>query len=200
MTGSQHLDWGLIVSHLDDPASSPQDVSEHLASCEECRERLELARKTIERLPEALAPGAPDTWLERARKRAVPRSYLEPFRGDHVASVVFDSASQSIAGVRAGAAGDRQWLLAAGRFEFELQLSDPLERAPFALSGQIYVAQGAAAAVGDCRVRLEVGEQTRAEGRTEPSGEFLFRERPDGPFRVVVEGDDWTVATTLREP
>ena len=199
MSRSAHPNWERLLALLDDSSPSPE-LRAHVEACPECRGRLDEARRTVESLPDALDPGAPDTWRARAERRAVPRSFRGSFRGAHQASVVFDSAVHRLGGVRSGARGDRQWLLATGRFEIEIRLSDPLEQAPFQLSGQLWVVDGEAMELSDCRVRLEVDGRTRAETRTESNGEFLLKDRPEKSFRVIVEGEGWEISSPMLEP
>jgi len=200
MTGRAHPTWAELLQRLADPVAESPDLDAHMEACPECRARLDLARRALEALPEALDPGAPDTWRARAERRAVPRGLLAPLRGGHEASVVFDSATERRAGVRAGFEGGRQWLLATGPFELEIRLGDPLEASPYPLSGQLYPVAEAEPAAGPFRVRLDVEGETRGEASSEASGEFLLRERPEGPFRLVLAGDGWEVATPVLEP
>ncbi|MGH7724353.1 MAG: hypothetical protein ACREOU_02870 [Candidatus Eiseniibacteriota bacterium] len=200
MTGHTHSTWAEILALLDDRARASEERLGSVRECPECRARFEQVESLPVALSEALDPGAPETWIERAVRRSVPRSYLAPLRGSHVAHVVFDSAEQRRAGVRSGAGGDRQWLLSTERIEIEIHLSDRLEKEPFELSGQLIAVEGTAPVLAGCRVRVEVEGETQGEVRTEPNGEFLLRRRPDRPFRLVVQGEGWEIATPVLTP
>lgn len=199
MTERDHLTWDELLRALEDP-DSVDEVRNHLPSCESCRGRLERLRLWLEALPEALDPGAPDTWIRRAEQRAVPRSFLSPMRGSFVAHVVFDSAEHRRVGVRSARAGERQWLLATDRIEIEVTLSDPAEPSPFGVSGQIFSVAGEPPPLVGCVVRLQVEGKTQGETRSEPHGEFVIRERPRSPFQLVVVGEGWEVSTPVLTP
>src|SRR5262245_22074060 len=124
MTERDHLTWDQLLHQLEEP-SSVDEVRSHLPTCEHCRDRLERLRAWLDALPQALDPGAPDTWIRRAQQRAVPRSFLRPMRGVYVAQVVFDSGEHQRVGIRSAGGGERQWLLATDRLEIEVTLSDP---------------------------------------------------------------------------
>ena len=198
MTGRSHLTWDELLTLHESPAADSSE-RRHVNDCADCAAKLERLSLWLEALPEALEPGAPDLWLRRAEQRSVPRGFFAPLRGVHSAQVVFDNATDRIAGVR-GERSDRQWLLASERLEIEVSLSDPREDTPYAVSGQLFAVDGEPPALGGCRVQLEVEAHLIEEVRTEPSGEFLLKARPPGPFRIVLEGAGWRIATPILSP
>ena len=200
MNQTNHLTWARIVSLLVDRRDPDGATRRHADACPPCRLRLARAARVVAALPEALDPGAPDTWRARAERRAVPRSFLAPLRGPHAAQVVFDSAIDLRAGIRSGSEGGRQWLLAGERVEIELRLSDPLEEAPFQLSGQLFAVEGEAPDLGRCRVLLEVDGRGLDETSTGTGGTFFLRARPDAPFRIRIEGEGWELSTPALTP
>lgn len=199
MSERTHLTWERIVGLLVDHRDTGGAAGRHLEHCAPCRARVERAKQALESLPGASARGAPDTWIARAERRAVPRGFLAPLRGAHLAHVVFDSSRDRRAGIRAGTEGGRQWLLAGERIEIELHLSDPLEDVPFQLSGQLFAIEGEAPGLEGCRVRLEVEGEAAFETTTGPGGTFYFASRPGAAFRIRVVGDGWEI-TSLPLP
>jgi hypothetical protein len=200
MNETAHLTWARIVAMLVDHRDTDGSAGRHVDGCSDCRARLERAGRMLAALPDAFDAGAPDTWVARAAKRALPRAYFAPLHGPYTAQIVFDSARDLRAGIRAASEGGRQWLLATERIEIELHLGDPLEDAPFQLSGQLFAVEGEAPDLDRCRVVLEVGGRAVDETRTGSGGTFFLHERPADAFLIRVEGDGWELSTPLLKP
>lgn len=174
--------------------------SDHIASCTTCRDRMREIDEVMASIQEGDAGDAPEVWIEKARRRTVPASYLEPLRGDFVADIVFDSAHQRLAGTRAGSLENRQLLFAWNRLEVELSVGASDAGSPWKVSGQIFAHEGAPIELGGCQVVLIEGERELDRARTSASGEFLIGTRPRARFRLSIEGDGWTLQTPDIEP
>lgn len=184
------------------PGESAPDPKwiEHVSSCPTCSELFGELKAWRDAVRRGDAGDAPEAWVRRAQARAVPRSFLAPMFGAFRADVVFDSGQTLAAGTRADALQGRQWVLAIDRLEIELSIAaaEAVETPP--LSGQLLQIEGAPVKLGNCRVVVVEGEKSVAETKTIDTGEFLFRTRPSGSFRLRLEGDGWSIVTPVLEP
>ena len=171
----------------------------HLETCSTCAALFQELKSWRDAVRRGDAGSAPETWVRRAEARTTPRSFQAPLHGAFQADVVFDSAVALAAGTRSDPLQGRQWVLAIDRLEIELSIAPPeaLEAPP--LTGQLLQVEGAPVTLSNCRVVLIENDRESDTTTTRETGEFLFRHRPSGPFRLRLEGDDWSVRTPLLD-
>jgi hypothetical protein len=175
-------------------------LREHLRSCPTCDSiyrELVAWRDAVRRGDKG---DAPEQWVQKARERALPRTFLAPLRGAFKADVMFDSGLSLAVGTRADSLQGRQWVLATERLELEISLAPEQAGEQWPLTGQILQAEGAPVALQHCRVRLMESGREREATTSRETGEFLFRTRPSGPFQIRIESEDWSIETSPLEP
>jgi hypothetical protein len=174
--------------------------ADHIVQCAECQSRMAEIEETLRTLRAGDAGDAPDTWIRRAQLRSVPRKFREPPRGELVATLLFDSAIDVIEGTRAEASQSRQFIVAADRLEVEISLAHESASERWPLTGQLFVTGGGEHEGASCRVTLLESGAERAHVTATASGEFLFEQRPRGPFELRFEGPQWSVVTPTLTP
>lgn len=183
-------------------ARARRALEAHVAACAACRARLD-AHAEFRRVLEAGDAGdAPRAWIERAARLAAPRAGVAAPDAAAVdaflATILFDSAVDSLAGVRSAGSSGRQYMLASGEVRLELSVEPAEAGARWPVSGQVLLDDPALAAGGEALL-FEGDDEVERVGATS-HGEFLFSRRPSGTFRVRFLGRGWTVETPPLEP
>jgi hypothetical protein len=181
-------------------AAADSKWMEHMKSCQACAELFQELQEWRDAVRRGDSGNAPEAWVRRAQERAVPHSFEAPLAGLFRADVVFDSGMALAAGTRSDALQGRQWVLAIDRLEIEVSIAPAEAREAPPLSGQIMQVDGAPVTLGNCRVVVVESGRDGGETKTKETGEFLFRNRPAGPFQLRLEGEGWSIATPLLEP
>ena len=124
----------------------------------------------------AEADGAPADVIQAAKDSFTWRTV-----DAELAALVFDSATDELAGVRGGAVADRQLTYRAGEVEVEVMVSG------HHISGQVVPPRSGAVelAAGTAFLEAEIDEV----------GSFSFAQVPSGPVRLTIRIGGQTIAT-----
>jgi hypothetical protein len=197
----------LIEAGSEDPAAGraaaapgTEEWSSHVSGCALCRERMSQIAEVLSVARRGDHGDAPEAWIRRAERHAVPRTFLGPLLGTFVAEVVYDSAFERLSGVRAGDFHGRQVVYACNRLEVELTIAPTTPPSPWTLSGQIFVLPGVEMPLENCRVALYEGQVERERVTASSTGEFLVKTRPRASFRLRIDGDGWSLETPSMDP
>ncbi len=203
MSRKPHLDLEQLLDYLESPLAAERRklTRAHLDACPRCRTELKRAEEILDLIRSDRAGDAPDLWIHRAIHRAVPRWDSAALIGSHDAEIVFDSAGAAVrSGVRQAGAAGRHLLLAAEAVEVELRIASRDSKDRWPLTGRIFDIQGAIERLGGLTVSVREGSKHTAETRTTELGEFLLDRRPSRPFKIMIAGESWRIASPLIDP
>lgn len=183
MTG-KHPGWEQLLDLAEGRLAEPDAATarEHLASCAECRMRIEAYHEVRGDLDLGDAGDAPEAWIRRAEARVPLRRTAESLPP----RVVFDSLVDVLVGMRSGGEAGRQYVIEAGDVELEVSVSPSSDADPWPVTGQL-LTNDPALALGLDVTLVEDGRETET-ARASVHGEFQFTRRPAGTFRIRLAG------------
>ncbi|NNF07097.1 MAG: hypothetical protein HKN21_10080 [Candidatus Eisenbacteria bacterium] len=193
MSPMSHMSFEEILRLTNGEFVETPEMRTHLAQCRSCDSRRSQVQELLVALKSPGLKDAPDTWVHKAVKHTLPKSYEAPLSGEVEAEIVFDSALHGVAGVR-GEADRRQLVLAAKAFEVELSVpaTDGKDRS---VSGQVF-----ALSEGETSSGLEIELVTQGappqNRQSNRHGEFWFDSLASEWFYLSIRGDSFE----LRSP
>lgn len=190
---SRHLPFAELTELAEGRLRRSLEVSEHLASCSQCRVEFESVRKTIELMRSDTSESAPASLL--AQIKSYPGRALSPepsLLRRVIASLSFDSFTNAPAfGFRSQSARGRQLIYSAETADIEVRVS-PAD-AEWQIAGQVL---GADCVSGD--VELE-SESFSASATINELCEFSFGAVPAGAYTLSIRLPELLIETPRLE-
>jgi hypothetical protein len=181
---SEHITLDRIIDRIVDPDRHDTDeLSDHLASCERCRDADRWARELVQAVAGGEPTAAPQRVVERAQ--AIPAGEPRPRtkRAWSIARLVEGAFSRpALAGVRGGATGQRLLFeIPGGHLDLEIAQA-PEDGEALRLTGQLLLDQ--APPPSDILAILWRGRTLLARASGDTTGLFVLTPVPPGEYRL----------------
>lgn len=181
---SQHISLDRIIDRIVDPdRHDARELSDHLASCDRCRDAERWARELVEAVAGGRPPEAPETVVQRAL--AIPSEEPRPRakRRWSIARLVEGAFSRpALAGVRGVQAGQRfLYEIPGGHLDLEVAPS-PEDGEALRLTGQLLLDK--APPLGDILAALWRDRVLIARATGDATGLFVLAPVPPGVYRL----------------
>ena len=187
---SEHISLDRIIDRvfdrvLDSDRDETDDLSSHLATCDQCRDAERWARDLMEAVAGGPPLQVPEELVERARTIPVEEPKRRPERGRawSIARLVEGAfSSPALAGVRGGATGHRLlYEIPGGHLDLEITRS-PDDGEALRLTGQLLLDQ--APPPSDILAILWRGRTLLARASGDTTGLFVLTPVPPGEYRL----------------